>query len=268
MAVECLRTRTREITQRDGVLEYARYTYDLKGLQGGIDEEQILTIGRDVANAKGNDERNAIPAIDATPTASSDLNRPTFRVSISRAMPGRARVLVAWGRRFFSSGPTTDPRAYRSGSTIETETLPYIGPVVDDESSLSVFQVLEKSIRRPVSYEVDRRLLSPDIPTSTVRTKHRENINRLYPEGVLEGVRIFPANNQSQYYIETTWTRRAPVRAFPEGAIEPGSRPVAELPENGEYRPPDPLLDQTAGTQVYTAAELYEEGEALPWLQG
>lgn len=272
MAVEVLRTRSREISTRGGVLEYARYVFDVKGLAGGIDEEQVLAMARDSGNAKGSTPqertRNTVPGDTDTPTASSTLNNPTFRVAIFPNMPGRARITVTWGRRFFSSGPATDPRSYYSISRTEIETIPYIAPSVDETGTQTVYEVLEKPIRRGVTYKTDRRLLPNELTADEVEQAHRDNQGKLYPDGVLDNVRIVPAGNQTQYYIETTWSRRGPVRGFAQSAIEFMSSPVAPLPENGVYVPPNPITDRSTGTQVRAATDEYEEGGSLPWLSG
>lgn len=263
MATSSKRTRRKEFDRINGVLIYARFVYCLDGLDDGIDDLQALAIGRD-PDEFGADDKNKVPEESAP---YEDLINPRFRVSFSSRIRGRALVDVRWGRRTSGFGPATDVEGVTSQTVAGKIIIPFIGKLGGDiagqQSDLT--EVKEIVIERPRTITNRRVILPSGQSADAVNAFMLQNIGKLYPSyGILANASVQEIN-QSQYYVITQFVNNGEVKEYAAGEIEPGSSKIDFLPINGVYKRPD-LSNVANGTGVDEAADVYLEGDPIPWL--
>lgn len=255
MAVESHKSRRGVYQRRDGVLTYAREVYEVRGLPLDVN----LTSGDVIALAQA-----ATPSplpVEGTPM--DGLPMADMVVESKLSSGSQRRIIVTWGRRGSGSAVARAVR-YRDvgvGDVVQ----PYVVYNPDNAPSGPFYSRVSQRLRARGRFQTwQGRYISAGTDENAIYQTAASYKNMLYTvdgqPALFRGVQT-DRRVSGELWVWTIFESTGWLPAVPADAIEPGSRPVAELPPLWEYG----TVDFQTGTPAVEPDSIYTPGGNLWW---
>ena len=251
MTVTCYKSRNRVYQRVGEVAQYIREAYEVDGLprDSSLSDPEIYGLALEV-------EGSPLPQEN---TFKDGL--PMTAVVIERKLRSgsQARITITWGRRRNGSIVTTRTKA----QALDTQVLiqPYL--VVTPTPSGDIWARKERKVFRGAYRIFEGQYVTAGFNEGVIHQQAASLVNRLYiinnQPALFRGVDTI-RQQSGELWVWSIFDSTGFVKAVEENELEPGQKPILELPPLFEYGQVNEL-----GTPTRSPAENYEEGIPLPW---